>query len=195
MQKLDSVKLLGVSINDGIFHDYDFQGDGFPGLHFVLTYNAETNTWTGVEHSAEDEHGDGACFEGSYRFALGAEKQILEYAPQDKELIRIAASLDTLQDGAAPWGELSATVRHRGRYYHEMSNEISVECADDASEDAMPQDEFTRLEDGLVETLRDFMRWIYRRLEAEWDYINSDAQVDENIRANEYEFEADGTPA
>jgi hypothetical protein len=39
------------------------------------------------------------------------------------------------------------------------------------------------------------MRWIYRQLEREYDYQNADAQVDENIRANEYEFYEDGKRA
>lgn len=34
-----------------------------------------------------------------------------------------------------------------------------------------------------------------RLCEAECEYINEDAQVDEEIRANEYEFESDGTRA
>lgn len=39
---------------------------------------------------------------------------------------------------------------------------------------------------------RDAMRWIYRQLEAEYEYQNADEQVDESIRANEYEFDVDG---
>lgn len=36
------------------------------------------------------------------------------------------------------------------------------------------------------------MRWIYRQLEREWEWINSDEQVDESIRTNGYEFTEDG---
>lgn len=39
------------------------------------------------------------------------------------------------------------------------------------------------------------MRWIYRALEAEYEYQDSDGQVDETIKANEYEFEEDGSRA
>jgi hypothetical protein len=47
-------------------------------------------------------------------------------------------------------------------------------------------------EDTLIELARDFMDWIYKQLEKEWDYQNSDEQVEESIRANEYEFLEDG---
>lgn len=39
------------------------------------------------------------------------------------------------------------------------------------------------------------MRWIYRSLEAEYEYRQSDAVVDEDIRANEYEFTEGGERA
>ncbi len=44
----------------------------------------------------------------------------------------------------------------------------------------------------MCELLRDFAHWIYRQLEQEWDYQNTDEQVDESIQANEYEFDEDG---
>jgi hypothetical protein len=47
-------------------------------------------------------------------------------------------------------------------------------------------------EEAAIETARDAMRWIYRRLEREYEYQNSVECVDEVIRANEYEFTEDG---
>lgn len=43
--------------------------------------------------------------------------------------------------------------------------------------------------------MRAFADWIYRQLETEYDYQNSDEQVDESIIANEYEFTEEGKPA
>jgi hypothetical protein len=40
--------------------------------------------------------------------------------------------------------------------------------------------------------MRDFADWIYRQLESEYDYANSDESVDENILCNEYEFDENG---
>ena len=40
--------------------------------------------------------------------------------------------------------------------------------------------------------LKDFAKWIYTRLDTEWDYAMSDEQIDDSIRANEYEFTEGG---
>jgi hypothetical protein len=42
--------------------------------------------------------------------------------------------------------------------------------------------------DSLVELARDAMRWVYRQLEEEYEYQTANEQVDDAIRANEYEF-------
>ncbi len=47
-------------------------------------------------------------------------------------------------------------------------------------------------EEEVTEALRDLARWLYRRLEEEFDYLNSDEAVDEAIIANDYSFTAAG---
>lgn len=49
--------------------------------------------------------------------------------------------------------------------------------------------------DGIKELLRDYMRWIYKQLEKEHEYQNSNEVVDETITINEYEFDEDGNRA
>jgi len=46
--------------------------------------------------------------------------------------------------------------------------------------------------DAVTEALRDLARWLYRQLEGEYDFLTSDAVVDESIIANEYTFTNDG---
>ena len=46
----------------------------------------------------------------------------------------------------------------------------------------------------VLECARDFARWIYSRLESEHEYLTGDDSVSETLRANEYEFTADGRP-
>jgi hypothetical protein len=67
--------------------------------------------------------------------------------------------------------------------------EVNVEYAGDDYRDV------SAVEDDVTELMRDFARWIYRALEREYDYQNSDEAVDEMIRANGYEFEEDGARA
>ena len=50
-------------------------------------------------------------------------------------------------------------------------------------------------EDEITECLRDFANWIYKQLERDYDYQNSDDAVAETIEANDYEFTEDGERA
>jgi hypothetical protein len=47
----------------------------------------------------------------------------------------------------------------------------------------------------LKDILRDYMRWIYRTLEKEYDYMTSEEAIKETIIANDYEFTKDGSRA
>ena len=129
--------------------------------------------------------GDGACFEGDYSYAKGSGAAIRAYAPTDEELHRIADALADIQ-----WRnffQLRACATHRGRYYHEYSMGFSVE------RDSPVYQEMTKdAEEEVTEALRDLARWLYRRLEEEFDGLNSDEAVDGAIAANEYSFTAEG---
>lgn len=126
--------------------------------------------------------GDGACFEGIYSYAKGAGKAIRKYAPEDTELHRIVDELQALQRKYLY--KLEARVRHIGYYHYENSVQIEV-TRNGYEADADPKAR-------VAECLRDLMRWIYRQLKEEYEYLNSDESVDETIRANEYEFTEDG---
>ena len=66
---------------------------------------------------------------------------------------------------------------------HSGCTNVSVNMADEYG-----QNIFSEVEDEITDLLREFMDWIYSRLEKEWDYMNSDKSVDESILANEYNF-------
>ena len=129
--------------------------------------------------------GDGACFEGHYRHAKAAAKQIRAHAPQDAELHRIADSLLAVQ--RRNFYQLHATITHRGRYYHEHSMAISVE-----RDSPNGQDITHGAEDIVIEAMRDLARWLYRQLEREYDDQTSDPSIDDAICANAYTFTEDG---
>lgn len=130
--------------------------------------------------------GDGACFEGTLRYNKGCAKLVESYAPLDKELHRIAKAWQDLQ--RRNFYALRASVKHRGHYQHEMCTEF--DCEDTRHNYGWLQN--PEAEDDIKEIARDFMRWIYKRLEAEYEYSVSDEVVEENIIANEYEFTEDG---
>ena len=129
--------------------------------------------------------GDGACFEGSFGHAKGAPKAIRAHAPTDTELHRIADVLRAVQQ--RNFYELLADVRHRGHYCHEYCMAIAVE-RDSPTGQAMTEN----AEDTVAEALRDLARWLYRALEREYEYLTSDAAIDEAIAVNGWTFTADG---
>ena len=49
-------------------------------------------------------------------------------------------------------------------------------------------------EETIIEALRDLARWLYRRLESEFEYLTSEQAVDEAITANGYTFVENGKP-
>lgn len=133
--------------------------------------------------------GDGACFDGTYQYRAGNVAAIVKEAPQDEELHRIARELAKAQ--RRYFYRLTATVSRvhgAGNYSHENTRAIDVE---NGYGNVIAKDDA----EALREALRDFMRWIYRRLEAEYEYVNSDEQVAESIECNEHEFNEDGSAA
>lgn len=129
--------------------------------------------------------GDGACYEGYWSRSRGSANAIRAYAPLDATLHGIADRLQTIQ--RKNFYQLSAEASHRGRYYHEYT--MSVDVTRDSATEQSPTGD---VEEIVTEALRDLARWLYRQLEREYDYLTSDEQVDEAIRANEYTFTAAG---
>lgn len=147
------------------------------GIDFARTDRNEARIyWSGFW-----SQGDGACFEGTWSASnVKAEKVAEGWGddPATKEIKRIAGVFAEI---AREYPQAYFRVTHRGHYQHENCTVFDVCMVKERA-----------AEDALIENARDFMRWIYRQLEKEWEYQNADAQVDENIRANEYEFTAEG---
>lgn len=137
-----------------------------------------------IYFSGFSSQGDGASFIGSYSYAPGGLKHVKAYAPQDLELHRIAKGLQDIQRKF--FYKLAAKITTRGSYCHSACMHVSVEHLDD------PYRDVGEAEDEVQTLLRDFADWIYARLEEEYKYLISDEQVEESIRANEYEFDEDG---
>lgn len=144
----------------------------------LLGLEIENVYWSGFS-----SQGDGASYTGSYSYAKGALAAVMEECPTDKVLHNIAIALQDMQRRA--FYSLSAEISQRGHYSHEMTMQFNISDSRgiDVSEDT---------EESLKYTLRDFARWIYRNLESEYEYVMSDEQTDENIRANEYTFDENG---
>lgn len=150
----------------------------------VPLMNGSTRSDPCIWFSGFSSQGDGACFEGRYGYTKGAAQAVRQHAPIDTELHQIADELRAIQ--RRHFYRLTAHVKHHGHYYHEHCTDIDV-CNN------VTGDETDAATAGVIKTLfHDFMRWIYKQLEAEHDYLLSDEAVDESIVCNEYEFTEEG---
>ncbi|EFC4405719.1 antitoxin of toxin-antitoxin stability system [Escherichia coli] len=132
--------------------------------------------------------GDGACFEGRWHWQPATARRIREYAPQDRELHRIADTLQAVQKHN--FRQLQAEIRHRGHDCHPYSMDITV-TRDSPTGQAMTDDAETVVRDAL----RDLAFWLYSQLENEYDWLTSDDAVDEALLINGYTFTAAGLHA
>lgn len=127
--------------------------------------------------------GAGACFIGRYSYNKGSVKKLIEYAPLDTELHRIAKELQAIQK--KNMYRVYANVKHRGNYYHSNCTDVFVE-RNDSKELKVDS------EDAIIQVLRDFMNWMYKRLTEEYMYIVSDEAVIDTIKSNEFLFTEKG---
>lgn len=170
------------------------------GIEFDCTVvplmNGKTRRKPKIYFSGFNSQGDGACFEGTYRYEENASEKIRQHAPMDTNLHKITDQLTEIQKKYK--GELYAQVKHTGRYYHEHSTDIDIGCDYlDLDEDGneVTLDITDSDSDKVIDLLRDLMRWLYCRIDAENDYQHSDEVIEESIRANDYEFTEDGKRA
>ena len=138
--------------------------------------------------------GDGACFTGRLRDT----KVYLDHHHVDQfPMIR-----KLLEHGGDVW----ATSRHSGNYYHHMSTIISAESdtfynvMDQPTEfhtavveqwDEVLTHEMSEFETALTEQWRTYMQDVYGKLEEEYDRLTSDEAVWDTIEANELEEDID----
>lgn len=129
--------------------------------------------------------GDGACFEGRWRYTRGGNLAIRAHAPQDRVLHEIADRLHEVQQ--RNFYQLVADIGHKGRYCHEYAMVITVDR--DNTHAQPPTDD---AEDAVTFAMRDLARWLYQQLQAEYDHITSESEIAAAIIANEYTFTVTG---
>jgi hypothetical protein len=140
-----------------------------------------------IYFSGFSSQGDGAMFLGRYRPCADACAAIAAHAPQDEKLKYIAAELTALQVAAGlQYGrQIEATItelRRSGNYCHSGCMSVDATFVD-KDDDESPT---SRDEETLRDLLRAFADWIYKQLEAEYDYLCSDEALQER------EFDEEG---
>ena len=132
--------------------------------------------------------GSGACFEGIFRSSELEAGGIRAYAPQDTELQRIADEIEKIIN---QFYLVALKVRHSGHYSHENCTDFTVSITDN-EDNEVDSKEAADAEKNLIELSKSLMKWIYRNLEKEYEYQNTDEQIVENIEANDYNFTESG---
>ena len=136
--------------------------------------------------SGFSSQGDGASFEGRWQYAKGMAKKIREYAPEDKELHKIADCLANIQ---RKWFYgINTKISKSGRYCHEYSMQFEHYHNSDCEISESVTDE-------IDELMRDLARWLHSSLQKNYDYLTSDEAIRESIEAHEMEFNEDGLNA
>lgn len=137
--------------------------------------------WSGFS-----SQGDGASFEGLYTApAAGAVEKVTEHCGgQDADLIRIATELTALNIDRRCRGAnepLGAIITARGHYNHSGTMGLIF---GEFSDDDYPT---VAEEDTLLRLMRAFADWIYKQLEAEYEYHMSDEVIDEHLADEDFD--------
>jgi hypothetical protein len=162
--------------------------------HEVALMSGKTRSDPNIWYSIGGCQGDGACFEGTYSHNGDSCAKIREIFGEDStaEPVRIADELNALQVARIIKGDptYSAKIEKTDHHYcHDRTVDIDVLLDDDSFEEA---DLASANAEAIAELLRDLMRYLYKQLCDQRDYLYSDEAVDESILANEYMFEEDG---
>jgi len=176
---VEQAKFMGIEIE----HRPTTRMDGKPG-------NGKPCIW----FSGFSSQGDGACFEGQWYASdveVGKTAGGWGASSATTEIKRIASVFEEI---AEKHPEASFSVVHRGHYSHENCTEFSVDFGEIQEGEISPETDsaLASAEDDLIENAKDFMRWIYRQLNNEYDYRMSDEAIEESIEANEWEFFENG---
>lgn len=140
-----------------------------------------------VQFSGFSSQGDGASLTGSYAYKAGGLAALQQEAPTEEKLHAAVRELQRIQRSRGY--KLTATIeRNRGdRYVHPRS---VTTTAYDSQGDEHGQE----VTDAVAEAMRDVMTWIYRQLEAEYEYQTSEEACLESADANDYRFDKFGRP-
>lgn len=140
-----------------------------------------------IYFSGFSSQGDGACFEGRYTYGAKSCRKIREHASEDKELHRIADELYGVQ--RTHFYKLYANITHSDHYCHSRSVSIDV----DTDQDGATVTDETR--ETVSQALRDLMDWLYKQLQAEYDWRTGDEAITEYLTDSDDEYTEDGERA
>jgi len=134
------------------------------------------NVWFSHSYS----QGDGACFEGSYSYKIGALKAVKDHAPMDEELHDIVKTLQDIQ--RRNFYGLQATCTQSGHYNHSGCMQVDLyEYLDYGSWSGEDEQE-------LTDALRLYADWIFSSIVKDYEYFTSDEYIRERLEERDDKF-------
>lgn len=154
-------------------------------------YSDDPGAWAkkpDISFSGFCSQGDGASFQGSYTYVPDAITSVTAYCFKDETILRIATKLSVLQATRVLLSlePLTGEILTYGSYCHSGTMRFDSRHPDDSESHELDDQH----EEQIIQLMRDFADWIYERLEAEYDYIDSDEYIDEQLQDDE--FDEDG---
>ena len=161
---------------------------------------ANGNKWEhpAIYFSGFHTQGSGACWDGVIQTGLlsGARERMLQYAPNDTELMDLVKRAEALFEQIASVHAVNRLVDEGAEKDFpevEIGMHLSVYGNDSSWITAIRDDRVNSdIENRADKLVSEFTDWIYGQLEAEDEWRNADEQVDEAIRANDMLFDEDG---
>lgn len=123
--------------------------------------------------------GDGACFSARFSRNKRCLDKVKKYCPKEQKILDIVEQIQS----EIPLHE-EYEIKHSGRYYHEYCTNVYYLVDNNKAE---------QLDERFLELSRQLMKILYKKLNDEYDYLNSSEAIIECIKANDYEFTEDGT--
>lgn len=152
----------------------------------MVAYTANT-----IQYSGFWSQGDGASFTGTFTFVPGCCDSIRSEFPQDTTLHRIADKLTALHNTLRllKGEKLSGKITQKDSHYSH-SGTMDAVVYDSEGEEYSYDDPVTK---AFIQLMRDFADWIYKEIEADYDYITSDEAINERLTEDgDYEFTEEG---
>ena len=172
--------------------DWEVQHDWW---EFIYTISMDIGKALGIEieeieFSGFWSQGDGARFRGAYTPRRDMLEALKIAQPDDAVLLGIAESIAEIQD-RYDWA-LGCEIKFAdwGNYVHDGNTEFEFsEIGWDVKGEQLWATDAD--ETALCKALRGFMRWIYRQLEKEYEYLTSDEHLLELFKDIDDEFEVE----
>ena len=122
--------------------------------------------------------GDGACFSARFSREKRCLQKVKSYCQKEEKILDIVEQIQS----EIPLHE-EYEIKYSGHYYHEYCTNVYYLGDSEKAE---------QLDERFLELSRQLMRILYKKLNDEYDYLNSSEAITEFIIANDYEFTEDG---